>query len=159
MSLNIKAYNDKLKEISAKGINREGKLIGIWIDHRHAIIIGFENGQQRIEELKSDIKSRYHFSGGFRSRKISFTEVAKEKKADEKYKNKLNLYYMKIINKIKDADHIFVIGPGEAPKELQKEIECIKYLKGKVKGIMPADKLTKKQVAAIFRSIFKIKNP
>ena len=68
---------------------------------------------QIIVDIKSEVMPGFRFSGGSRSRIMRGTEVEKEQSVKERYRNQLKKYYSKVIDKIKDADLIFIIGPGQ----------------------------------------------
>ena len=140
------------------------KYVGIWLDHRKAIIVYLLRNQplsgeneEMVECLESEIERRVRLSGGSRSRKTPYgpQEVSVDSKQEDRIKRQLQIYYQEIIKRISDAERILIFGPGEAKRELNKEIEKNKQLSNKIKQIEPADKMTMKQVAAKARLFFK----
>jgi hypothetical protein len=139
------------------------KYVGIWLDHREAIIVFLlknqimtDENQEMIERVESDIERRVRLSGGSRSRKTPYgpQEISVDSKQEDRIKGQLRKYYQKIIKRISDADRILIFGPGEAKIELKKEIEKSRPLAGKIKQIESADKMTMRQIAAKTRTFF-----
>jgi hypothetical protein len=140
------------------------KYVGIWLDHREAVVVYFvknqplsNQNQEAIERIESDIERRVRLSGGSRSRKTPYgpQEISVDGKQEDRIKRQLRQYYQEIIKRIKDADRILIFGPGEAKIELKKEIEKSKQLAIKKIQIDSADKMTMRQVAAKAGSYFK----
>ena len=140
------------------------KCVGIWLDHREAIVVylvknqPFADGnQEMIERIESDIERRVRLSGGSRTRRTPYgpQEISVDSKQEDRFKLQILKYFKEIIKRISDADRILIFGPGEAKIELKKEIEKSKQLAGKIKQIESADKMTMRQIAAKTRTFFK----
>ena len=140
------------------------KFVGIWLDHKEAVIVYFlktqplsGEDQEMIERVESEIERRVRLSGGSRSHKTPYgpQEISVDSKQEDRIKGQLRKYYLEIIKRISDADRVLIFGPGEAKMELKKEIDASKQLKDKIKQIESADKMTIKQVAAKARKFFK----
>lgn len=133
------------------------KNIGIWIDHKEAILVSVEKGgQTTTERIESHAES--HF-GRLGEVKAEDTPVApsvskKEQKADERHNHQLHNFYQMVIKKAGKADNIFIFGPGEAKFELAKEIEKIKGRHSKIAAVKASDKLTESQIVAKAKSFF-----
>ena len=65
----------------------------------------------------------------------------------------LNRYYGEVVECLRDAESIFIFGPGEAKGELEKRLAS-KGLGGRVVGIETVDKMTERQIAAKVRQYF-----
>ncbi len=122
------------------------KEIGIWINHRKAVIVTFNDGIEETQEIQSDVGKRVRFSGKNQSEGDSPDEDIR----DRQYDNRLDLFYDEVIASVKSADSIWIIGPGEAKGELEKRFlkagfgECIV-------GVETADKMTNNQIEAKIR--------
>lgn len=139
---------------------------GIWLDHRKAVIvtlhlpkIPYENGHEDItvEEIASDIERRTRLSGGSRTRKTPWgpQEVAVEQKIEERHKHQRKQYYRKLIDILKTADRILIMGPGEAKVEFHRELtSSAKGMSHCVISIETHDKMTDSQIADRVRSYF-----
>ena len=120
--------------------------IGLWIDHRKAVIAFASGDGEEIKQIESDMEKHVRFSGGA-------ADLTEEDMRDRRFTNQLNKYYDAVIACIRDADSILILGPGEAKGELQKRLEELS-LGGHIVGIETADKMTDRQVAAKVRQYF-----
>lgn len=91
------------------------KAIGIWIDHRKAVIVSISDAGEEITKITSEIEKHVRFSGGPPSEDGSVEGIR-----DRQFGNHLNNYYDKIFAVIRDAEAIQIFGPGEAKGELEK---------------------------------------
>lgn len=129
--------------------------VGLWIDHKKAIVVSIKDDETRIDVIESKVEPRLRLSGGSRSRtSYGPQDVASEAKRDRKYRHHLDSYYGEVIQAIHDADAILVFGPGEAKGELEKAIQASKEMAKRVVGVEPADKMTERQIAAKVRDYF-----
>lgn len=134
------------------------KHIGLWIDHETALIIIISNSDQKIKKIESEVESHIKTLGGSRTASpYGPQDVATERKLERKRKQHLHQYYQKIIGVVKDADRIFIFGPGAAKSELEKEMKKSKELSLKIAGVEPADKMTDGQAIAKVRKFFEEK--
>jgi stalled ribosome rescue protein Dom34 len=119
------------------------KEIGLWIDHRSAVIVIIQDGQEEIKEIKSNMEKKVRFKDDF-----AFGEDLR----DRQFQNHLNSYYDEVIEYMRDAERILILGPGEAKGELEKRIEH-HGIKAKVQ-VEAADKMTENQISAKVREHF-----
>lgn len=131
------------------------KHIGLWIDHEKAFIVSLVDGQEKISKIESQVESHIKTLGGSRgATPYGPQEVATERKLTERRKQHLHKYYQKVIDEIKDAQRIYIFGPGNAKLELEKEIKKSKQLAPKIAAVEVADKMTEGQMAAKVREFF-----
>ena len=131
------------------------KQIGLWIDHKQAVIVIFENGKEEIKQIQSNLEKHIRFRGGARAKTPYGAQFfAAETQADRRFKEHLNKYYQQVISAIGSAAALFVFGSGEAKYELEKQLQE----KGHIKNIKieTADKMTERQIAAKAREYFQI---
>ncbi len=134
------------------------KNIGLWIDHETAFIVIISNGDQKIKKIESKVESHIKTLGGSRTASpYGPQDVAIERKLERKRKQHLHLYYQNIIGIIKDADRIFIFGPGAAKSELVKELKKSKALAVKIAAVDSADKMTEGQICAKVKKFFEEK--
>ena len=125
------------------------KEIGLWIDHRKAVIVTINDGIEETQEIQSDVGKRVRFSG----KNQAEGDLPDEDIRDRQYDNRLDLFYDEVIDLIKSADSILIIGPGEAKGEFKKRMikagfgECIV-------GVEAADSLTNNQIEAKIRDLY-----
>ena len=130
------------------------KDIGLWIDHREAIIVILADGSEEVKHIASSNEKHIRYSGSSHSKTPEgLNEVTSEDQRDRRFGNHLNKYYDDVIAAIRDADSIKIFGPGEAKGELEKRIER-EGLKAHVLAIETADKMTDHQISAKVRELF-----
>jgi len=124
------------------------KDIGIWIDHRKAVIVTIENNTAVTRVINSNMEKHVRYSGGDHEKSsYDFSGSKAEDIQDRKFGDHLNQYYAGIISLIRDAGSIWIFGPGEAKVELENRLQKAE-LGARVVGIFPADKLTTPQIIA-----------
>jgi len=127
------------------------KRIGLWIDHRKAVIAILADGKEEIKKITSNMEKHVRFSGGA-------TEGGNEEDLrDRKFGNQLDDYYDRVIALIKDAESIEIFGPGEAKGELEKRLKGKGY-RGQIRADEAVDKMTDNQIAAKVRGRFSATN-
>jgi hypothetical protein len=133
------------------------KQVGLWIDHRKAVIVIVTDKGEETKEITSNIEKHVRFSGGSHfTRADGRQQVTAEDQRDRQYTNHLNRYYDEVATYIHDAETIQIFGPGEAKGELEKRLKRKKFA-GHVDVIETVDKMTDRQIAAKVRLRFKDK--
>ncbi len=120
--------------------------VGLWIDHRKAVIVSITDDLEEIKSITSNMEKHVRFSG-------EAQENSEEDIRDRRFTNHINKYYDEVISFIRDAESILIVGPGEAKVELKKRLENDIHI-GKVVGLETADKMTEPQIAAKVREHF-----
>ena len=123
------------------------KGIGLWIDHRKAVIVTVSDEGEQVKEITSHMEKHVRFSDA--ASKGSQGEDVR----DRQFENHLNSYYDAVIAVIRDGDFIQIFGPGEAKGELEKRLEH-EGLKEHLLAIETVDKMTDRQIAAKVRDRF-----
>jgi len=131
------------------------KLFGLWIDHEKAIIVSLMNGNRKVIHVESDIEGHFRLKDDSQSINPSNLQGNTiESKMDSRYHNHLNIYLQHIIDLLKDANRLYIFGPGEAKIELKKKIEKNKLFLNKISGIEASDKMTEPQIIAKVKKYF-----
>ena len=120
--------------------------VGVWIDHRKAVIATLDGAQETVRELLSGMEQRVRYSGAAQ-------EDSAEDQRDRRFTGHLDQYYDEVVASIREADSILILGPGEAKLELQARLERA-ALHQRIVGVETVDKLTNRQVAARVRQHF-----
>ncbi len=131
--------------------------VGIWLDQRTAHIIWV--GMERIIKIDSNIRARTHYSGGIRIGGTYNQGRDSELRHNDKYQHQLHRYFEKVLSSIKNADSIYIFGPGEARIELEHEIKKEKAMSSRVVHNEPSDNLTEAQMRAQVREFFTEQDP
>ena len=122
---------------------------GLWIDHREAIAVYFEDGVEETKRIESGVEKHVRFSGGIES-----PDGSADDQRDRQFAAHLNLYYDRVIALVGDAESVLIFGPGEAKGEFEKRLKA-KGHGGRVVGIETVDKMTPRQIAAKVRQHFR----
>ena len=131
------------------------KEVGVWIDHRKAVIVTIENEVEVTREIQSNMEKHVRFSSDTSSKASNTSKGSTaEDMRDRQFGNHLERYYEEIIALIRDADSILIIGPGEAKVELENRLKH-DALGASIAGVETDDKLTDHQIAAKVREHFR----
>ena len=130
------------------------KEVGLWIDHRKAVIVSIENEVEVTREIRSNMEKHVRFSSGTQSNvSEDLSGSTAEDIRDRQFDDHLGRYYEGIVSFIRDADSIWIFGPGEAKVELENRLRHDE-LGARVVGIETVDKMTDHQIAAKVRDRF-----
>ena len=130
------------------------KEVGLWIDHRRAVLVINLDQEEVIKEITSNIGKHVRYSGASNARGGDLHNDTTEDGRDRRSDDRLKRYYDEVILYLRDANSILILGPGEAKAELQKRLEHHK-LGDRITAIKPADKMTDEQLAAEVRQHFR----
>ena len=128
--------------------------VGLWIDHRKAIVIAMTEQGEKIEEIVSGVDKQLQrasdrpLEGDYES-----VQVPADDRRQRDFTKHLNIYYAAVITAIRNAESILIFGPGEAKGELKEQLEK-NHLGGHIVGIETVDKMTNPQIAAKVRQYF-----
>ena len=129
--------------------------VGLWIDHREAIIVSLTGDAEETRTIASGSGKHLRYSGSSHSKiPDGLKEVTSEDGRDRKFENVLNEFYDEVVAVVRGADAIQIFGPGEAKGELEKRLERA-GLKAHVLAVEAADKMTDRQIAAKVRKRFR----
>ena len=116
--------------------------VGVWIDHRKAVIVRLTDDAEEIHAIESGMEKHVRYAGG-----------TPEDQQEHRFTNHLNEYYAKVIAALHDADSIFILGPGEAKGEFEKRLRAESF-GARIAGIETLDKMPYDQIAAKVREYF-----
>lgn len=127
---------------------------GLWIDHRQAIVVIVSATGEEIKQISSQAEKQLRRTG---STPLQGNFEAQKVPADAKqqriYSAQLNTFYDEVIDCIRDAESILILGPGVAKDELKARLEE-KNLGDRVSSVETADNMTDPQIAAKVRQHF-----
>jgi len=130
------------------------KSVGVWIDHRKAVIAILSDDTKETLEIESGVEKQPGRLAGVRSTAPHERQnVQADDSRQREFTGQLNVYYDEVIERIRDAESIFVFGPGEAKGELRKRLEKHK-LGERIVAFETVDKMTDRQIAAKVREYF-----
>lgn len=128
---------------------------GIWIDSKRAQIVKIKNGSENSSEIESNIQNRIHHEGeGQKGSFMGTTHINNEKKFDAIKKQETDNYLKDVLNKVEDADELFIMGPGETKMKLKEYILQNNILAPKLKSVETTNSMTENQVVAHIKKYF-----
>ena len=129
-------------------------IVGLWIDHRKAVITVVSDKGEETGVIESNVEKQPGRSAGIRSTTpYESQKVPADDSREQEFTGHLQGYYDEVIAAIRDAESIFIFGPGEAKGELRKRLERDK-LGGSIVAVETVDKMTDRQIAAKVREYF-----
>lgn len=130
------------------------KQVGIWVDHRKAVIVTAGQGEEKVQVIHSGLETQGQQAGESRPRS---EHGQQDKHADDTIQNQATVHLKKFYNDIgayiKDFDYIMLMGPGEARIELRNTLEA-RSMGHKILEVRPADKLTDREITLEVRAYF-----
>lgn len=127
------------------------KEVGLWIDHRKTVFVTIENEVEVTREIRSNMEKHVRFASGTRSKAPNISQgPTAEDMRDRQFGDHLGSYYDGVISFLRDADSIWIFGPGEAKVELENRLKR-DDLGRRIVGIETVDKMTDHQIAAKVR--------
>jgi len=118
--------------------------VGLWIDHRKAVIVFVDGKDTETKLISSDIEEHQRQSG---------VSMPADDVRQRELTGHLNSFYGDVVACIREAESILILGPGEAKGELKKRLEK-DNLGRRVVGLETSDKMTDKQIVAVVRGHF-----
>ena len=130
------------------------KEVGLWIDHRKAVIVIIENEIVTTREIQSNIEKHVRFTNGSRPKPLNKPQGSTaEDMRDRQFGNHLDGFYAGIISFVQGAESVLIFGPGEAKVELENRLK-LQDLGGLIVGVQTIDKKTNPQIEAKVRDYF-----
>jgi stalled ribosome rescue protein Dom34 len=127
--------------------------IGLWIDHKTAVIVTVDEKGTTVKKIESGA-IHHEFRGATHPKTAYSAQYSKgEDQLDQKFIEHLNKYYEQVIALLRGADSILIFGPGEAKSELSKRLARAKGAGPEIR-IEAADKMTDRQIVAKVRKHF-----
>ena len=128
--------------------------VGLWIDHRKAVIVAISEKGEETREIASDVeKQPGRFAGVRSTTPYESQHVPADDSRQRRFTGHLNDYYDEVIASIREAESILIFGPGEAKGELKKRLQRDK-LGERIVAVETVDKMTDRQIAAKVRQYF-----
>jgi hypothetical protein len=114
--------------------------VGIWIDHKKAVIVSDAPDGFASTTVESDVGQHVHYAGA--------PDGGGERKYEERHGQRLDRFYDEVISRLGQPEALLIFGPGEAKLELEKRLRRSKALSQSTVGIETTDKLTEPQIVA-----------
>jgi stalled ribosome rescue protein Dom34 len=132
--------------------------VGLWIDHKKAVIVRLNDHGQQIQEVDSGITKHTRYRGIQRS-KTPYTPQYQQgdDQLDRQFTQRVNKFYEQVIAQLRGADAVLILGPGEAKAEFGKRLAQSR-IGVKVAAVETVGKMTVRQLAAKVRNYFHPRN-
>ncbi len=123
--------------------------VGIWIDHRKAIIVSASAGLVTTKTVESEVEGHPRYSG--------FPEAGRgEKQYEGRHAESLHHYYDAVIGQLGQPDAVLIVGPGEAKLELEERLKRASGASARTVEVETAPVLTEPQVVAHVKEHFQV---
>jgi len=129
------------------------KHIGVWVDHREAIVVTLSGSDAQTTRILSNSESQPRRESDQTTGNFESQQVQSDSTRERKHVADLNHFYDEVISHLADADSLLICGPGEAHTELKKRLEA-KSKSGAEIMLKPADSMTEPQIVAMIREHF-----
>lgn len=128
--------------------------IGIWIDHRKAVIVAVTPTAEHTVRIVSNVEKHLQRSGDSPLKgQFESAQVPADDSRQRALTGALNIYYDTVIAAVRNADSLVILGPGEAKGELKKRL--VKHKLGeRIGAVETMDNATDRQIAARVREYF-----
>jgi hypothetical protein len=132
--------------------------VGIWIDHKKAVVVTASADHVTCKTLESGVGPHARYSGraGYPT-PDGPRAGGGEMKYEGRYDQHLDRYYDEIIGQLGQPEALLIFGPGEAKLQLKERLSRSKVLSGLVVEIEAMDKLTDPQIVAKVKEYYGIK--
>ncbi|MDH4198763.1 MAG: hypothetical protein OEV66_00125 [Spirochaetia bacterium] len=135
------------------------KKSGIWLDHQKAVLVSLEGEDCQVQEVQSGAEKHYRHSGGWKSSGSCVAQsIVKEQKADERRKHQYHTFYQNIMKMIEHGK-VYIFGPGEAKKQLKKEMAMVKGSNFEIAAVEPCDKRGNHDIVKKVKSFYHFSSP
>lgn len=113
--------------------------VGVWIDHKKAVIVSLAAGHDTTRTLESVVAPHPHYAGS--------QEGGGEKKYEERHGQDLDRFYDDVIGQLGTPDAVLLLGPGEAKLQLKERLGRARS-SASIVAVESTDKLTDPQIVA-----------
>lgn len=130
--------------------------VGVWIDHREAILVKFEDGKSETIRIESESESQLRRASDRTSGPFEALQVPSDDTRERKRDAELGQFYDAVISHFAQAASLLVFGPGEAKHELKKRLAKHHISANCV--IETSDKMTEPQIVEKVTEFFHAKS-
>ena len=130
--------------------------VGLWIDHRKAVVIAMaDGGEETTLTIVSKVERQPGRLAGKRSTvRYESQQVPADDSRQRRFTGQLDIYYDAVIACVRNAETILMFGPGEAKGEFrQRSMKA--GIRGRIEEAETVDKMTDRQIAAKVRRHFR----
>jgi hypothetical protein len=123
--------------------------VGIWIDHKKAVIVSAAADRVIAKTLESEVGPHARYSGKAGYPTPDGPHDGKgEKTYEHRHDQHLDRFYDEVISQLGQPEAVLIFGPGEAKLQLKERLGRSKALSERIVGVETTDKLTDPQIVA-----------
>lgn len=127
---------------------------GLWIDHRRAVVVLISDKGEETHKIESNVEKHIQRATGSRhGGRFEEQAVPADDSRQREFTGELNRFYDRVVARVRGAEAILILGPGEAKGELKKRFEH-EPTSGRIVGVEAADKMTNPQIVEMVRRRF-----
>jgi hypothetical protein len=120
------------------------KTVGLWIDHRKAVMVFLAGNDAEIKLVTSNVEGKHGQAD---------VTTPEDDVRQRGLTGRRDIFYDQVISCLRGAEEIFILGPGEAKGELRKRLEQT-YLGRRIVGFETSDQMSDPQTVAKVREHF-----
>ena len=99
------------------------KKVGLWIDHKRAMIVILSEAGEEVREVESNLARHSRYHGATHPKSPYSAQYQKgDDQLDRQVEEQLGKYYANVIAHLRGAQALLIFGPGEAERELEKRL-------------------------------------
>jgi hypothetical protein len=123
--------------------------VGLWIDHRKAVVVAMtDGGAATTLTITSKIERQSGRLDGKRSTaSFESQQVPADQNRQRRFTGQLDIFYDAVIACVRNAETLLIFGPGEAKGEFRTRIMKA-GIRGRIEEAETVDKMTDRQIAA-----------
>jgi hypothetical protein len=132
--------------------------LGVWLDHREVFLIWVsEDGEVGTEHATMDYSGNGEKSGLAKSAGSGvYGGLAPHADPTQKRHRQYRKFYDRIYRAARQADAVYIFGPGQAKQELEKFLAGHKDFNGRIRAVESAERMSEPQMVARVRQFFHI---
>lgn len=127
---------------------------GLWIDHRKAVVVTLSDKGEETRQIQSNVeKQRSRIDGVQTNERFETSQLISDDKQETEFTEHISSFYKEVLESIKHAELVLLLGPGEAKDEFKKFMKKHDH-SGRIAAEESVEKLTDPQIAAKVRDFF-----
>ncbi len=132
------------------------RVVGIWIDHEKAYIVSLFQDREDVLTIESGVRKRIRLAGESRTAATPHGQmnVATDGRTGRRRRAGLHEFYTSVIEKVRDADSVYILGPGKAKEEFLEEAGRSKEFMERLAAVETVRRMSKPQIVAKTRAFF-----
>ncbi|MFO0979247.1 MAG: hypothetical protein U0996_22755 [Planctomycetaceae bacterium] len=128
--------------------------IGVWIDRRQAIVVKISGSEETCVHVESHVESQERRAADRTDGPYEPVQVPADTTRNRKESAELAKFYDEVISHFRNADAVYICGPGETRTQLKHHMAEHTGLTKNVQ-VEPSDRMTEPQLIAKIRQHFR----